>query len=152
MTPAEQAGTVGGVYVHLPEYEGVIWPEGHGWVYDDTLFPYWTPTAEVVAAAESRLPAFLRSFPPNLGEPEADWLQRHSAPLILPKLREYKRQYSGILLEGRLALFINLFLDRGMENWVTTPVDVDDGGYYYFQVVYRPEEGDFVRFWVNGEA
>jgi hypothetical protein len=152
MEASDRAATSGGEYVRTESYEGVIFPEGHGRVWDEALFPYWTPTRDVVLAAESRLAAFLQNFPPNQGEPRADWLQRYAAPLILARLSQYRRQYSGIVLDGQPALHINFFMWDGHGDWVTQTVEVDDGGHDYFQVVYRPAEGDFVRFWVNGVA
>jgi hypothetical protein len=51
-----------------------------------------------------------------------------------------------------MARRANFFLRDGFRDWATQPLEVCDGGHAYFQVIYRPEEGDFARFWVNGEA
>jgi hypothetical protein len=152
MTVAEQAASVGAEYIRTPEFEGVIFLEGFDCVPGYWLFPYWTPSREVVLAAESRLPAFLRSYPPYPGEPCGDELQRCAAPLILAKLAQYRRQYSGIVFEGHPMLYMNFFARDGWGDWVTHHVEVCDGGHDYFQLVYHPERGEFVRFWVNGEA
>src|SRR5262249_14336599 len=119
---------------------------------DYWLFPYWTPSRDLVLAAEARLPAFLRSFPPNHGEPQGDWHQRYAAPLILAKLPQYRRQYSGIVVEDHPMLYMTFFARDGWGDWITPHVEVDAGGHDYFQLVYHPERGEFVRFWVNGEA
>jgi hypothetical protein len=47
---------------------------------------------------------------------------------------------------------MNFFPRGSCADWTTRPVEVDDGGDEYFQLIYRPEEGEFVRFEVNGEA
>lgn len=154
MSLAEQAASVGAQYIRTPNFEGVILPEGFGSGFDRQLFAYWTPSIELVLVVESLLPAFLRSFPPNQGEPKEDWHQRYAAPLILAQLPQYRRQYTGIVFEHRAALHINFVLgdDPWAGDWVTSRIQVEDGGHAYFQVVYRPDECDFVSFQVNGEA
>jgi hypothetical protein len=152
MTAAERAASVGAEYIRTPEFEGVIFPEGYGCVPDYWRFPYWTPSRDLVLAAEARVPAFLRSFPPNHGEPREDWHQRYAAPLILAKLPQYRRQYTGIVFENHPMLHMNYFARARLGDWVTHFVEVCDGGYAYFQLIYHPERAEFVAFWVNGEA
>jgi hypothetical protein len=148
---SKRTAAVGGEYIRAPDFEGVIFLEGHGWLASDELFPCWTPSREVVAEAERRLTRFLSSPPPEGAE---EWLRRthlYAAPLILGRLPQYRRQYSGIVFEGRPAVYINCFLGNYWDDhWLTTPVVAEDGGHNYFQAIYRPEEGDFVRFYVNG--
>lgn len=152
MTPSELAATVGAEIVALPESLGVIFPEGHGWTWDNELFPYWTPTREVVIEAESRLADFL-CVPLRDGAPDEEQRCHRRKPRILARLPQYLRQYSGIVFDTRPALYINCFLpDRWHDHWPASPVEVCDGGDAYFQLIYRPEEKDFVRFYVNGEA
>lgn len=153
MTAAERGATVGAEYIQTPDFEGVIFPAGYTYVPEHHwLYPNWTPSRDLVLAAESRLPAFLRAFPPYQGDPQKDRLERLAAPLILTKLSQYRRQYSGIVFEGQPAVYINCFAHDRKGDWVTRHVFVCDGGHDYFQIIYRPEPGDFPWFAVNGEA
>jgi hypothetical protein len=144
---------VGAEYICTPEFEGVIFPEGFNCLPDYWLFPYWTPPRDLVLGAEARLPAFLRDFPPGDGRLGEVRHLRYAVSLILPNLPRYRRQYWGIVYEGYPMLYMNYFAqDRWGDNWVTHQVDLCDGGHDYFQIVYHPERGEFVEFWVNGEA
>lgn len=142
-----------GQWVKLRDSVGLIAPVGLGWIWEGTFVPTWTPTRELIFEAESRVDSYLRSYPPNRkGESEPDWLCRYSAPLIAAKLKSYQRQYAGIQFEDRQALFMN-FLPRAFSKQLTEDfVNVHDGGHGFFQLIYRPEEGDFPWFQVNGEA
>ena len=138
----------------LPDTEGVIFSAEQGWNWaGEDLGPTWTSSREVVLAAESRVERFLRSYPPHeTGADEPDWLQRYSAPLIVSKLPSYQQLYAGIWFEDRRALFMNFFPRGTCVQWTMYPVEVEDGGESYFQLIYQPEDGEFVYFAVNGEA
>lgn len=141
-------------WIVVADSEGIIFPAGFGCVsYDWELTAHWTPSREIVFAAEDRIAGFLHNYPRHTsGAAEEDWIERLSAPLILAKLGSYQRQYSGIEFEGKRALFINFFPRGSEERWTTEPVEVEDGWYSYFQVIYRPVEADFPWFHVNGDA
>lgn len=142
-----------GQWVKLCDSVGLIAPVGLGWIWEGSFVPTWTPSRELIVEAESRVESYLRSYPRNRkGESEHDWLRRYSAPLIAANLRNYQRQYAGIQLEDRQALFINFFPHRFGKESTTHFVNVEDGGHAYFQLIYRPEERDFPWFQVNGEA
>ncbi len=154
MTKTERAASVGGEYIRTPEFEGVIFPEGYGCFPVYWRVPHWTPSLDLALAAEARLPAFLRSFPPNHGEPEADWPQRSvaAAALILAKLPQYRRQYWGIVFQDHPMLYMNFLTLDGCVDWLTHHVEACDGGHKFFQTIYHPERSEFVEFRVNGEA
>jgi len=140
-------------WVVLSGTEGVIFPADHRVPYNFGLMSSWTPSRELVLAAEHRVATFLLNYPRHTpAADESDRLERYSAPLIVSKLATYQRQYSGILSEGHRALFMNFFPRGDCEKWTTEPVEVDDGGHSYFRLIYRPDQGDFSRYDVNGEA
>lgn len=145
--PDERWVLVGGI-------GSVILPADIGRVSSDwDLTASWMPTREPVLAAEDRVAGFLAGYPPHApGDMRPGWHERLAAPLILAKLGNYRRQYAGILFEGRPALYMNFFPRHFEKRWATEPVEVCDGWVSYFQLIYRPIESDFPWFRVNGDA
>lgn len=91
---------------------------------------------EEVLEAEARLAGFLR---------------RKAPPEITEHLHLYRRQYVGVLLEGRRALYVNSFLGERLNatDWRTYFVEVCGGGVRAWGVVYDLERGKFEQFQVN---
>src|SRR5262249_15044871 len=87
-TPGRQTNTT--IQVHGADFEGVIFPAAMRAF--SSRFPkgvrYWTPSESEVLAAEKELIPFLsRSNDARVKE-------------ILEKIRTYKRQYVGVLING----------------------------------------------------
>ena len=112
-------------------YEHVILNEGA-----------WTPTAEMVATLEARLPAFLAQ---NQNKFNAN------KPPIAERLPEYKFQYWGENINGKQVIAVNA-LCRAPDNWRTQRVMVLDGGDCFFNFKYDFANDTFFDFNVNGEA
>jgi hypothetical protein len=107
----------------------------------------WTPSAEQVAEAERRLPAYLATAAPAL--PAS--VRPGAAQRIAARLDDYGRQYFGVSWKGRRLLFINC-LTADQSAWRARPVFVEDGGESFFHLVYDPESGEFSGLSINGEA
>jgi hypothetical protein len=124
---------------------------------------FWTPSLEVVAALEQRLPSFLDSI-----------AVRH--PAMRDGVREgrYYRQYVGIIRwNGERSVYINGFDRRYIDilndarsrypptganpsadtlRWRVSPVSVCDGGQMFFGLEYNPVTQTFRRFRTNASA
>jgi len=68
------------------------------------------------------------------------------------QMGRYKRQYFGLVRDGRWIVYGNFFCDAHGKDWLAQPVTVKDGGDCYFQVEYEPKTGRFSNLSVNGEA
>jgi hypothetical protein len=126
-------------------YEGVIVPEedaGEFSVFfpEGQLISVWTPQAEEIEALERDLPGYLQTA--AAGNPSANFSDR---------LPEYKRQYVGIVENGRELILVNAFCTNEFD-WQEEAVIVSDGGDCFFRVIYDPTTGSFEGFEVNGEA
>jgi hypothetical protein len=124
---------------------------------------YWTPSAEVVAALEQRLPSFLDSI-----------AVRRPAMRDAVRERRYYRQYVGIVRwNGARRVYINGFDRRYIQilndarsdypqttanpsadtfRWRVSPVSVCDGGQMFFGLEYNPVTQTFERFRTNASA
>ena len=104
----------------------------------------WRPSAEHIAALESALPAALAAQRPG---GNLDWSR---AP------QGWRRQYVGIVREGRRYIYGNFFPDgmdqRDPDRWLSEAVRVCDGGPAFFGVEYDVEAGRFTHFGFNGGA
>lgn len=124
---------------------------------------YWTPTPEVVAELESRLPRFLED---RLQRTKADlekvpWLERSRSALareekhvarILTHLPETRRQYIGIVVAGSRRVFVNCFPKESFPDWSRQFIFVLDGGDWFWGVQYEPKGKSFLSFAYNGEG
>jgi hypothetical protein len=126
-------------------YEGVIVPEEDAGEFssyfpEGQLISAWTPSAEEIEALEGDLPGYLQDE--AAGNPSANFSDR---------LPEYKRQYVGIVENGRELILVNAFCTNEFD-WQEEAVIVSDGGDCFFRVIYDPTTGSFEDFEVNGEA
>jgi len=104
---------------------------------------YFEPSETELSAFENELASFLRGARAR----ESD----ERAPGIARKLRDYRRQFVGIVVDGKRQIFGNFFCAfEGLT--VTSPVSVDDGGDCFFSVVYDPAFRSFSALSINGEA
>ena len=126
----------------------------------------WEPAAEQLPALEEALSDALRR-----GIEQYSWSGSYK-----PNVRNYYRQYVGIVLNGKKVIYVNGFDDsyaveiqhqpaekraarylqglpaafRDSESWRWVPVVVCDGGPRYFGALYDPQTGTVVRFEFNG--
>lgn len=125
----------------------------------------WRPDAGTVRHALRGVRAHLeaqlrRTWPPEELDTE-DW--HATIRGILAKLDVYLCQAIGYVEEGRRLVFLN-FVHRDSlvpdpddepgerEDWTSDPYLVDDGGDWFWQIVYDPAEDGFSSLNVNGEG
>ena len=118
--------------VQTSEFEGVILLRGD-----------WVPTSEEVLALEEQLVPYLAQ--------ERGAFDSLQAP-IEERLPTYRRQYWGVLQDGRRLIVANFFCDARHTEWTEREVAVIDGGDCYFRLRYDVETGAFSHLLVNGVA
>jgi hypothetical protein len=94
---------------------------------------YWAPEESDVQLAEELLPAFV-----------ADNLHR--------SLSEYRRQYVGLVADGRRVLYINVFSNHfaPYSDWTYEFVSICDGRDDSWGVIFDPERMEFASLQVDG--
>jgi hypothetical protein len=110
---------------------------------------FWTPDKEQLEELEAALPEFLQ------GESKR---QPSSQDLIelLSKAGKSRRQYLGIIVEGKKVIWVNCFPEkRPMEDdpfaqWDSNIIVVRDGGSDFWGLIYEPDEHCFKNLMVNG--
>jgi hypothetical protein len=122
----------------------------HGYIATAAAYDYdarhWTPTLQDVRGFESGLVDYLRTLKP----PEEPDLYR-----IVP---DYKRQYEGLILDGRRVLFVFFRCppqhpdDDYESQWSKHPVIVADGGKCYFDIRFDIVTREYSQLMFNGEA
>jgi pimeloyl-ACP methyl ester carboxylesterase len=112
-------------------FDGVIFTDGD-----------WTPTQEMIALLEWRLPEYLAQ---NQNKFNA------TKPPIVERLAQYKTQYWGEIENGKRVIFVNAMC-RAFPDWQTRRIFVADGGDCFFNVKYNADSGTFFDLLVNGEA
>ena len=120
------------------DFEGVVFDaekKAFWWELEKTI-SYWTPGTAEIIQAESLI---------------ASYLKEH-APAIHLKLKTYKRQYAGVVIDEKRCVFANFFCkDHGRE-WKKDEIIVEDGGDCYFQITVDLTLKRCFNLHVNGEA
>ena len=71
----------------------------------------------------------------------------------ISNVRNYFRQYIGIVSKGRRLIYINAFLGpKAPTNWLTEPIMACDGGVSFWGAIFDPETGEFSQLAINGVA
>ena len=118
-------------------------------VEDQTYFfgdwhGFWTPSPDDIRSLEDGLPS-------ALADAECD-------PYIREHLASYRRQYVGVVVDGRRRILVNAF--RFWEGnkpeshyyWLHQYVFVNDGGYYYWRIQFDMHTKRYLEFSQNGVA
>jgi hypothetical protein len=147
--PLALAQEVAPVLVQADRFEGVILPAEQAaelW-HGATGSPpqgAWTPEEADVRKLEAGLQAYVQSAAPQ------------RSPQLWQKLDGYKRQYAGVLLDGRRVIYVNFVCNavvaEGRMDWQRQPILVEDGGDCFFQLRYDAELDAYTDLSVNGEA
>ena len=86
---------------------------------------YFTPSKEDVLSAEAKVVDYLdENTPQARGYP--------FVPDLDKKLANYKRQYVGVVLDGKRKIWFNFFCNTGNDSWQRNPYRVIGGGACYF--------------------
>ena len=112
---------------------------------------FWTPTAADIRGLEERLAGFIKR--------EAVRDKRRSSQIseVHRRLPEYRRQYVGVISDGRKLILLNAFPRRDsgepyFPDWKRELVEVSDGGASYWKVFYDPHRQKFDFLAINGVA
>jgi hypothetical protein len=135
----EQA-SVGYTAVSDGTFEGVIVPKGDAPGADPQAQGYWTPAEQDVLALEAGLAAFLRDAAPE------------RSPDLWQKQPTYKRQYIGLLRDGKRLVYASFFCSTEGDGWRSQVLFVLDGGDCFFQLTYDVERDTYGDLMVNGDA
>src|SRR5262249_42605210 len=103
---------------------------------------HWTPDLHAVTEFERGLREFVRHARPA------------EAPELYKKLDQYKRQYIGIVVDGRneeLSVFFFCHIDDE-DAYRSRFIMVSDGGSCFFDVRFNVRTREYLRLSVNGEA
>ena len=109
---------------------------------------YWRPSPRLVNEADAALLPYLRSQVSNARYGSV----REGAAEIISGWRGYRRQYHGMIEDGRRMLYVNGFCGQDHPAWRTRHVTVYDGGPCYFGAGYDPVLRRGQDFGVNGSA
>ncbi len=95
------------------DFEGVVFnEEKKAFSYElQKPISYWTPGNAAILEAESLI---------------ASYFKEH-APAIYLKLKTYKRQYAGVVIDGKRCVFANFFCNDHGREWKKDEVIVQDG-------------------------
>ena len=103
---------------------------------------YWTPTEEDVLLLEENLPSFLQEHSTSFRRDPPVWEQ----------LDKYKRQYAGLVINGRNIIYGNFFCSDPGPGWKEQWPFVMDGGDCFFQLQFDIANITFSGLTVNGDA
>jgi hypothetical protein len=145
MAPTLGAADANFEIVRTEKSEGVIVPRERAADFTTGLLgrdenEFWTPSRKDVLKFEEGIGAYLKKSAPR------------QSPNLWSKLPKYKRQYVGVVKNGRKLIYANFFCQSGNTDWKAHPVFVLDGGDCYFNVRYEVEAGAFSDLQINGEA
>jgi len=141
MRPATQEPIItdqAGMIIFDADEDGDMLRE-YNWLFEEGT-QFWTPTRDDVLTLNASAQDFLRTGP--AADFHTDLWERYD---------DYWRQYVGFFRDGQRLIYANYFC-RAEEGWLDMLVDVMDGGDCYFQLTYDVDSGEFVSWYVNGEA
>ncbi len=96
----------------------------------------WLPSTEDIAKLERQLGDVSRM-----------------APMSISKPFSYRRQYVGIIIDGKRLIYVNAFpSEMNDAHWKTRFVSVCDGGPSFWGVIFDPSTGKFSELHGNGRA
>ncbi len=123
--------------------DGVILPNlsyfDSGTIPDGT----WLLTPKEALLFEAGLQDYLRENP----DPRS--------PKLWEKLSEYKRQYAGVIVEGKQLIYTSFICNSFAEDnddWQRDVLIISDGGDCFFNIMFDPAEGNYFDLYVHGEA
>jgi hypothetical protein len=103
---------------------------------------YWTPTAGDIRLLEENLASFL----------QANATSFRREPPVWERLENYKRQYAGLVMNGKRVIYGNFFCSEPEPGWKEEWLFVMDGGDCFFQLQFDVANSTFSGLTVNGDA
>jgi hypothetical protein len=107
---------------------------------------FWTPTSADVKELEARLPSFLHAEALGAGDTREDIIE------VRRRVRTYRRQYVGFVLEGKRQILLNAFPKDEEFAWKRQFIRVSDGGASYWTILYDVRQRRLHRLLINGVA
>ncbi|MEP7015057.1 MAG: hypothetical protein ABI925_06435 [Verrucomicrobiota bacterium] len=110
---------------------------------------YWTPSPPEVERVETRLREVLENaakdpatleFAPATTSPK--YVSAQIAQ-ILSHYGEYRRQYIGLVIDGKRHIYINSFRSSDATDYKKQFIFVPDGGFWFWHIVYSKEDNRF---------
>jgi hypothetical protein len=123
------------------DYQGALFAKGQVNKLYVGETDFWTPTADDVKTLEAGLEAFLR----ERADPRLD-------QKVLLTLREYNRQYVGIMENEHRKVYVLFYCNFPLEQLRDGVIIVNDGGDCFFQLKYDVDAQKFDELTVNGLA
>ncbi len=115
-----------------------------GYAVGEDVIGVWTPTNDDVLALETALVTALQA------------MSRWEAPEILASLRQYLRQYLGVVVKGQRLILANFDrcsqLEDGQLEASFIPFLPEDGGSCFLEVLFDPATQTFPRIYIHGQA
>ncbi len=111
---------------------------------DNVLSDVWLPSLEEIEMLESTFIKTLQA------------MSRAEAPTILGLQNDYKRQYLGIVVDGKRLVVTNfdrcsIFAEAQLEAYFI-PFLPEDGGSCFIETLFDPATKTFKQFYIHGEA
>ncbi|GEM_PF-3272289 len=125
--------------------DGVIVPRDRAgeFYYGSKAQGYFTPLKKDVLKAEGAVVDYIEGHTPQFkGYPYVPDLDKN--------LADYKRQYVGVVIEGKRKIWLNFFCRTDSIDWKRYPYRVFGGGGCYFHVLYDIDSAAFSELWING--
>jgi hypothetical protein len=120
---------------------------------------FWTPSVQDVEFIEARLKGALEkgAKDPITLNPGVQTLRDQKSfseeiGRILSHYGEYRRQYLGLIIEGKRRVLINSFGPHAAEGYTKNYVMVFDGGFWFWHALYSMDEQRILWLGINGEA
>jgi hypothetical protein len=120
---------------------------------------FWTPSPQDVELVETRLKAALEKAakePATFNEyartADAHKYLSEQTGQILRHYSEYRRQYLGLIINGKRHIYINSFLSDAGVDYTHQLIVVFDGGFGFWRILYSVEDSHFHGLTINGEA
>jgi len=107
---------------------------------------FWTPTSADVKELEARLPSFLHAEALGAGDARKDIIE------VRRRLRTYRRQYVGFVLDGKKQILPNAFPKDEDFAWKREFIVVSDGGASFWRVLYDVRQRRLHHLLINGIA
>lgn len=165
--PSVAGSTFGGVIAPKEYFEKLVSSVGSASkVLGYTVDGFWTPTPQDVLRAEQRVRAaiaeagqdFAAVAGPQKRPPSAQRFAMDQLEKIVANLAEFDAQYAGMIIGGRKRILCNFMRrESGSQHFLGNSrmcqwVQVDDGGFWYWQIQFDVATETCLAFQSNGYA
>ena len=117
----------------------------------------WVPNKDETQKALTKIHHFLSNpdkdiSMTNVRTTDTKYLKKQIQK-INNNIHSYRVQFVGMTKNGKKIIYCNFFpIDENIHYWKKELVQVDDGGFWFWQVEFSPNENKIVWFQSNGYA